>query len=152
PAPHPDLGGLDPGLVLLGPHERLQVGRGLVADLVEPLLLGGAVERLPGDAVAPRPLLAGTGLATDLVGDHFPRVPDRPHLGGDGERGLQIATHDLPPAKWLAGRPKVRDALSAADAGGARGVSEGAAGSALAHASGSAGFDSRLRGEVLPNS
>jgi hypothetical protein len=69
-------------------HEVDEVGVGLVVGLLEPALLGGAVEGLPAGPVAGRPLLAGAGPAMDLLGDGLPGVADDAHLGGDGEERL----------------------------------------------------------------
>jgi hypothetical protein len=101
--PHPQLDGLGLDLLVLVPHQVVQVGAGLVVDGVEPPELGGPVEGLPLGGVPGGPLLAGGGLAVDLLGDDLPGVADGPHLGGDGEQGVQVLAHGGPPPAGACG-------------------------------------------------
>jgi hypothetical protein len=108
-AAHPQLDGLVLDLLVAVPQEGLQVVADLVVDVVEPLELGGAVERLPLGRVAGRPLLTGGRLAMDLEGDGFPGVAGRAHLGGDGDQVVQVLAHGEASGErvgWLSWSPK----------------------------------------------
>jgi hypothetical protein len=97
-APHPHFDRLGLHLLVAVAQQRVEVITDLVVDVVEPLELGGAVERLPLGGMAGRPLLTGGRLAVDLEGDGLPGVAGRAHLGGDGDQVVQVLAHGK--ASW----------------------------------------------------
>ena len=76
---------------------------GLVARLLEPAQLSMAVQALPFAPVVARPLLAGAGLAVDVLGDPFPGMADGPKLRRLGQEVVHVAAPGGTPPAFGAG-------------------------------------------------
>jgi hypothetical protein len=100
PALQPQFDGLRFCAKIVATHQRIEMRMGFVAGFLETAQLHATVDCLPLGAIDPRPSLASPRLALDALGDVRPRMSRGPKLGGNGQKCVKIATHDVTP--WLA--------------------------------------------------
>jgi hypothetical protein len=93
PILQPQLHSFELDLFVLGPHQLVQMELGLVGRVLELPQAGGPVQDVPVGLVLARPLLAGSGLAVDLLGDVIPGAADGTEFSGEGEEGIELAAH-----------------------------------------------------------
>jgi hypothetical protein len=93
----PQFDGFRLGAQVVAAHQRIEMRMGFIAGFLETAQLHATVDGLPLGAVDPRPSLTCARLALHACGDVRPRMPRGPKLGGNGQKRVKIATHDVTP-------------------------------------------------------